>query len=146
MLTLIYDELNAPVARDVSNKLFTTFTTLDNIENTIDEIVRNYTILYDKIFILAIEDSPEYVCTYNVDQGNVSNLHIMDNTILLHRQKHTNTLYSINAINVLVMSLNGGAMDRNFQINWVDYRNSILLTRQGELAKLNTKIHDIVKL
>lgn len=146
MLTFTYDEFNLPVAKDVANKLFTTFTRLEDIQYTIDKIVSNYTILYDKIFVLSIEDSVEYVCTYNVDQGNLSNVHIMENTILLHRQKHTNTLYSINAINILVMSLNDGKMDRDFKINWSDYRNSILLTRQGEFAKLNTKIHDIVNL
>jgi hypothetical protein len=71
---------------------------------------------------------------------------IIDNTILAHRNKSTNTLYTINSLNELVKSLNGGMTDRNFKINWEDYRNCILLTRQGELVRLNTSIHNIIDL
>ena len=36
------------------------------------------------------------MCYYNVDQGNVHT--IPDNTILVHRKKESNTLYTINAL------------------------------------------------
>ena len=34
----------------MANKIFTTFTTKDKLEETLDKIKSNYTILYDKIF------------------------------------------------------------------------------------------------
>jgi hypothetical protein len=68
----------------------------------------------------------------------------MANTILLHRKKESNTLYTINALNTLIRSLNGGRMDKNFIVNWQDYKNSILLTNGSDLRKLDTAIHKIV--
>jgi hypothetical protein len=68
----------------------------------------------------------------------------MANTILLHRKKESNTLYTINALNTLIKSLNGGVLDTRFIINWQDYKNSILLTNGPELRKLDTAIFKIV--
>ena len=83
------------------------------------------------------------MCTYNVDFGNVGAF--IDNTILVHRKKESNTLYTINALNTLVKELNGGQVDTNFTIDWNHYRNCILLTQHNELKQLNTKIHRIIE-
>ena len=96
------------------------------------------------MFVLYIKSNDEYVITYNVDQGNVSE--IPTNTILVHRKKETNTLYTINALNELIKKLNGGVVDTKFPINWQHYRNCVLLTQHGDLKQLNTKIHDIIDL
>jgi len=86
------------------------------------------------------------VCTYNIDSDNINKNNLLPSTILMHRRKETNTLYTINSLNSLVASLNNGVIDKNFKVNWPDYKNSILLTRSGEFRKLDTKIHDIVVL
>jgi len=118
--------------------------TTDEIDNLIEKVTSQYDILYNKIFVLNIKSNNEYVITYNVDQGNVSS--IPENTILVHRKKETNTLYTINALNTLIKSLNGGVVDTKFPIDWNHYRNCVLLTQHNELKQLNTKIHDIVNL
>lgn len=128
----------------MNNRLFCTFTTLEDMENLVSTISSQYSILYNKIFILHIKSNNEYVATYNVDQGNVST--IPDNTILVHRKKGTNTLYTINALNELIKSLNGGVVDRKFPIEWEHYKNCILLTQHNEIKQLNTKIHKIIDL
>ncbi len=128
----------------MNNRLFCTFTQLDEIDNLIEKVTSQYDILYNKIFVLNIKSNNEYVITYNVDQGNVSS--IPENTILVHRKKETNTLYTINALNTLIKSLNGGVVDTKFPIDWNHYRNCVLLTQHNELKQLNTKIHDIVNL
>ncbi len=128
---------------DLANKLFCTFTTKESLESTVDTIKDQYQILFNKIFVLFVESTNEYVCTYNVDSFNMSSK-ILDNTILLHRKKESNTLYTINALNDLICSLNSGELDTNYRVNWQDYRNCILLTTSGELKKLDTKIHEIV--
>ena len=71
---------------------------------------------------------------------------IIENTILLHRKKETNTLYSINCLNIILKNLNNGLIDRELQIDWELYRNSILLTRKGEFTKLDTSIFSIINL
>ena len=85
------------------------------------------------------------MCTYNIDMGNMSDAPL-PNTILLHRKKESNTLYTINALNTLIKKLNGGVLDTKFIVNWHDYRNSILLTNGPELRKLDTAIHKIIDL
>ena len=129
---------------DVSNKLFCTFSELDEIDNLIDNIRSQYDVLYNKIFVLQIKSSNEYVCTYNIDYSNLNE--IPENTILVHRKKETNTLYTINALNELIKKLNGGVVDVTYRINWIHYRNCILLTQHNELKQLNTKVYKIVEL
>lgn len=130
---------------DLANKLFCTFTKREDLDSTLETIKSRYTILYDKIFILESKDSDELMCTYNIDPGNVSTS-VLPNTILLHRKKESNTLYTINALNALISSLNGGIVDPNYRIVWEDYRNTILLTTGPDLRKLSTSIHKIISL
>jgi len=127
------------------NKLFCTFTSKDSLDTTVATINRRYSILYNKIFILESPQSEELMCTYNIDMGNVSELPL-PNTILLHRKKESNTLYTINALNTLIKSLNGGVLDTKYIVNWHDYKNSILLTNGPDLRKLDTAIYKIVDL
>jgi hypothetical protein len=125
------------------NKLFATFTTSAALEDTVATINRKYSILFGKIFVLESPQSDELICTYNIDTGNMT-ASPMANTILLHRKKESNTLYTINALNTLIKSLNDGYLDKNFMVNWQDYKNSILLTNGPDLRKLDTAIHKII--
>ena len=129
---------------DLNNKLFCTFTDLDNLDGLLEEIKSKYTIIYNKLFVLEIVGKDEFVITYNVDQGNVHT--IPENTILVHRKKESNTLYTINALNELIKRLNGGVVDTKFPIDWQHYRNTILLTQHDELKQLKTKIFKIIEL
>lgn len=130
--------------RDLNNKLFCTFTTLEELDELLERITTQYSILYKKVFVLQVKSNDEYVCTYNIEQGNVNTL--PPNTILVHRKKDSNTLYTINALNELIKKLNGGVVDTRFPIQWQHYRNTILLTQHDELKQLKTKIHKIIEL
>jgi hypothetical protein len=131
---------------ELANKLFATFSKKEDIEQTIEIITSRYTILFNKIFILESKNSDEFICTYNIDPGNMSTTTILPNTILLHRKKESNTLYTINALNTLIKTLNNGYADPNYKIEWVDYKNTILLTNGPDLRKLETTIYKIVNL
>ena len=138
-----FTEINTLNIKDLNNRLFATFTTLDELDGLLENITSQYDILYKKIFVLYIKSNDEYVCTYNVEQGNVNS--IPQNTILVHRKKESNTLYTINALNELIKKLNGGVVDTKFPINWQHYRNTVLLTQHGELKQLKTKIYKILE-
>ena len=129
---------------DLNNKLFCTFVTEEALDFLIEDISRAYSIMYNKMFVLFVKSTGEYVITYNVEQANVSNIPV--NTILVHRKKETNTLYTINALNDLIKKLNGGVVDTNFRVNWQHYQNCILLTQGGDLKQLNTKVYKIIEL
>ena len=139
-----YDTENFINSSDLNNKLFCTFTVLEELDELVKNLSSKYSIMYNKIFVLQVTSNDEYVITYNVDQGNVTS--IPENTILVHRKKETNTLYTINALNELIKKLNGGVVDTKFPINWQHYKNCILLTQHNELKQLNTKIHKIIEI
>ena len=131
------------ILKDLNNKLFCTFTDLEGLDVLIEDIKVKYDIIYNKLFVLEIIGKNEYVVTYNVDQTNLNS--IPDNTILVHRKKESNTLYTINALNELIKKLNGGVVDTRYRVDWQHYRNCILLTQHNELNQLNTKIYKIVE-
>ena len=128
----------------LKNKLFCTFSAKDKLENTLTTIRSEYVIMYGKIFVLESENSDEYLCTYNIEIGDNSTTAILPNTILLHRKKESNTLYTINSLNLLIKSLNEGVLDTSFRIDWLNYKNTVLLTQGEDLKKLATKIYKIV--
>lgn len=128
----------------MNNRLFCTFTPINELDNLISGLTQKYDIMYNKMFVLHVKSNDEYVVTYNVDQGNVND--IPDNTILVHRKKETNSLYTINALNELIKSLNGGVVDTRFAINWQHYKNCILLTQHNEIKQLNTRIFKIIEI
>jgi hypothetical protein len=130
--------------KDLNNKLFCTFTDPKNLDVLIEDIKAKYSIIYNKMFVLEIIGKEEYVITYNVEHANVS--YIPENTILVHRKKESNTLYTINALNELIKKLNGGVVDTKFAVNWNHYKNCILLTQHNELNQLNTKIFKIIEI
>lgn len=129
---------------DLDNKLLCTFVDQENLDALISDITNSYSIKYNKIFVLHVKSTGEYALTYNIDQVNIS--HIPAGTILVHRNKATNTLYTINALNELIKSLNGGIVDTSYRVEWQHYKNSILLTQEGQFKQLNTKIFKIIEL
>ena len=130
---------------DMRNKLFCSFTLPVYLPETLAGITSKYSILYNKLFILESQDTEEYLITYNVDTDKPLDF-IPENTILLHRKKDSNTLYTINALNTLVKQLNNGVSDKNFMVEWNNYRNNVLLTQGNDLRIIRTKIFKIINL
>ena len=130
----------------MNNRLYCTFVEPNEIEDISKKIQSSYKVLFDKIFVLESLDGEKIMLTYNVDMGNSSNEFLVSNTILVHRKKQTNTLYTINALNELIKSLNNGVLDKSYSINWDDYRNCILLVQADGYKKINTKIKEIINL
>jgi len=130
----------------MNNRLYCTFTTLNTYETIVDTIKSSYVILFNKIFILESLDGEKIMLTYNVDMNNSSSESIIDNTILVHRKKQTNTLYTINALNELIKDLNNGVLDKRFPIEWNNYRNCILLIQADGFNKIDTKVKEIINL
>jgi len=134
---------------EIQTQLMCTFTNQLDLENIIENIKTVYKIEYNKIFVLQnIENKKELICSYNINLNvPISDLNnIPPNTINTHRKKETNTLYTINALNTLIMSLNNGVLDKKYKINWNNYRNSILVSPYNTFKKINTKIFDIIKI
>ena len=130
----------------MNNRLYCTFATLDNFKEITNTIKSSYVILFNKIFVLESLKGEKIMLTYNVDMNNSSSDSMVDNTILVHRKKQTNTLYTINALNELIKSLNNGVLDKKFPIEWNNYRNCILLIQAEGFNRIDTKVKEIVNL
>ena len=130
----------------MNNRLYCTFTTVDAYEEVANTIQTSYVILFNKLFVLESLDGEKIMLTYNVDLSNSASESLVDNTILVHRKKQTNTLYTINALNEVIKSLNGGVLDKSFAVDWNDYRNCILLIQTEGFNRIDTKIKEIINL
>jgi hypothetical protein len=127
----------------MNTQLLCTFTPKKAINSTTDLIINAYDIIFNKIFILKdTSNNRELMCTYNIESSE--NPTILDNTISLHRKKQTNTLYTINALNELIRTVNNGVLDTSFQVQWDNYKNCILVTNDDGLKRIDTAIHDII--
>jgi hypothetical protein len=128
-------------------QLLCTFTTQHNLEQSIRDITKNFKIVFDKIYVLQNEDrTKELICTYNVDREEKIDFNSVNNTISLHRKKITNTLYTINALNELIKTINNGVLDTNYQVEWDTYKNMILISNKEGLQKIPTRILKIIEL
>ncbi|HCT51150.1 MAG TPA: hypothetical protein DF712_01700 [Balneola sp.] len=126
-------------------QLLLTFTTKQKLGSTVIKIQNNQDVLYDKIFVLSVDDEDEVLaCTYNVEEDR--NIPHVENTISVHRKKDSNTLYTINALNQLIRKINNGILDTSYVINWDNYRNSLMLVGPHDPRILETRIYDVIKL
>ena len=129
----------------MKTQLLATFTTKDNLDETISSIENAYTIIFDKIYVLQNEDVVnELICTYNVDGKSGINYNDVVGTISLHRKKHSNTLYTINALNEVIANLNNGVIDSKFLVPWENFKNTLMVTNSEGLNKISTRIYKIV--
>ena len=130
----------------MNNRLYCTFATSNDVEEIVNKVQSSYVILFNKIFILESLDGEKIMLTYNVDMNNSSSESMVENTILVHRKKQTNTLYTINALNELIKSLNNGVLDKKFPIEWNNYQNCILLIQSEGFNRIDTKVREIINL
>ena len=129
----------------MKTQLLCTFTQKDRLEDILELIVLCNDILYEKIYVFQnIKERNQLICTYNVEYDSDNHPEDIPNTISLHRKKQSNTLYTINALNEVIRSLNNGFLDKRFPIPWEQYQNSLLLTNDSGLNKIPTKIYSIV--
>jgi len=131
----------------MKSQLLCTFTTKDNLDETVKVIVDAYKIIFNKVYVLQNEDNiNELICTYNVDTQGGVDYNKVKGTISLHRKKHSNTLYTINALNEVVANLNNGVIDSKFMVPWENFKNTLLITNTDGLNKISTRIFKIIKI
>ena len=131
----------------MNTQLLCTFTTRKDLDNVVEDIKKSYEIFFNKIYVLQNEDNvEELICTYNVDTKNGVDYNKVEGTISLHRKKHSNTLYTINALNECIKNLNNGVMDSKFMIPWENFKNMLMVTNSDGLNNINTRIFKIIKI
>tara|TARA_B100000073_G_scaffold283975_1_gene245133 strand:- start:251 stop:649 length:399 start_codon:yes stop_codon:yes gene_type:complete len=127
------------------SQLLASFTTKKDLEDTVKSVTESYTIVFSKVYVLQNEDNVnELICTYNVDTTKPVDYNAVKNTISLHRKKHSNTLYTINALNEVIANLNNGIIDSKFIVPWENFKNTLMVTNSDGLNKISTRIYKII--
>ena len=109
----------------MKTQLLCTFAHLNDVNIVADYIQQNYTIPEHRIFIFAAGHNPNTLyCTYNALHSDRRG----QNTISIHRKKETNTLYTVNALNEVIVAVNNGVLDKSYQLDWNQFQNSFILT------------------
>ena len=94
----------------------------------------------DKVFVYVISDNKdEYLVTFKSIKNNRYKYNIYDSTIM---HVKNGCLFSINALNALIdMEKDGSSDNKEYQLNWDEYKNKLLVVTNGEL-----QIKDIDKI
>ena len=129
----------------MQTQLLCTFTKRDELQTILEKIRQTYTIVYNYIYVLQNKSNlDELYITYNIDTQYKPTAPLKD-TILVHRKKQSNTLYTINALNELVKEENGGKLDKSFETDWEKFRNTIIVTNTEGTKKLSTRIFEVIE-
>jgi len=124
----------------MNTQLLCLFTTKEEIDIAKDFILKNYTLTNPNVFILENKSKPdEFFITFNVQKGSAP-IDSQWKTILVHRKKQSNTIYTINALNEVVKSKTGGMLDNSYMIDWEEFRNCIITTSNLGYKKIPTKV------
>jgi hypothetical protein len=124
----------------VRTQLLCTFTNESEFENIVDRILKEFELFSRKIFILKLDPSKELVVSYNIIPNPSQ---FLPSTIMVHRKKESNTMYTINALNRLIVDENG-SMDKTYQVDWDKYRNSVILTDGNGYKVMKTSLFRII--
>ena len=130
--------------------LLASFLTTDSdeiIQKEVEFIVENIQLTNKFIFLLRnVEHPTKKILTYNAvtERGKPYNSRLF--TMRVHRKKQTNTLYTINALNLAVAKEHGGQKGKHLKIDWEQYRESLLLAVQGKLMVHRVKVSKIYKI
>ena len=124
----------------MNTQLLCLFTTKEELDKSIEFIMGNYTLVNPNVFVLENKSKVEecYI-TFNVEKGSVA-IPSDWKTILVHRKKQSNSIYTINALNEVVKSKTGGHLDNSYMIDWEEFRNCILTTSNTGYKMIPTKV------
>jgi hypothetical protein len=127
-----------------NRQLLCTFSNAKDFRATAEEIRKFYEVYSNRIFAFINAQNPKEVyLTYNVLNMR-KDAPKFPNTILIHRKKQTNTLYTLNAMNRLIEEENGQA-DKTYMVNWQLYENSLIITGDISIRIIPLKISSLLE-
>ena len=124
----------------MNTQLLCLFTTKGELDKSVEFVLNQYILTNPNVFVLEnkINEGKLYI-TFNVEKGS-SAIDSEWKTILVHRKKQSNTIYTINALNEVVKSKTGGILDNSYMIDWDEFKNCIITTSSIGYKKIPTKV------
>ena len=129
----------------MNTQLLCLFTTKEELDKSLEFVLNQYILTNPNVFVLESKTNVgELYITFNVEKGSVA-IPSQWKTILVHRKKQSNTLFTINSLNELVKELNGGKLDKNFTIDWDMFKNCIIVTNTEGVKKISTRVYEVIE-
>ena len=119
----------------------------DEEMDIINEIINNVEFTNKYIFVLAEKDNPEKkVITYNTNYEGQTKIKEFFYTIRVHRKKKTNTLYTINGLNLALEKEHDGKRGKDLKLSWEAHRGTIIMSQAGQLKTLQLELQKILEI
>ena len=127
-----------------NRQLLCTFSTDKDFNRTIDDVLEFYEVYNHRVFAFSnVKNPKEIFLTYNV-LNMKRDAPKFPNTILIHRKKQWNCLYTLNSMNRLIEEEHG-SLDKSYVVNWQFYENSLIITGDVSVRIIPLKIHAVVE-
>jgi hypothetical protein len=128
----------------MKRQLLCTFTTRNTLDLTVDYLTTYFEISNNRLFTYNTDTASSVVLIYNIEDQLRNGL--ARNTILVHRKKDSNTVYTINALNTLIQQINNGVLDTSYQVDWNLYSDKLLTVKHDELQISDLFFEKLIKL
>lgn len=126
-----------------NRQLLCTFSTNKKFQRDAENIKKFYEIHSNRIFAFSNTKAPEEIyLTYNVLNMR-KDISKFPSTILIHRKKEFNILYTLNSMNRLIEEENG-SRDTKYILDWKLYANSLIITGEISVRIIPLTIHDVL--
>ena len=124
------------------SSLVCTFIDKKSLEKIYLNLKKGFGVDIEKIFIFNIEDNDRYLITYKVFLDYEQRKDFkkrMKNTFPIH--KKGKTFFTINGLNKLIEKIYkltpGNINYKDYQINWSEYKNKLIMIKEKNLYILN---------
>ena len=128
--------------------LLGTFVTGDDevVDEVVQKILNTFSLTNKYIFVLKNKDEEnKTLLTFNAEQDREAFKKMNYFTLRLHRKKQSNTLYTINGLNLAIAADNNGETGKHLKLDWEKYKNTILLSYNRELKTINLDLDKILE-
>lgn len=126
-----------------NRRLLCTFSNEKDFKLTVTEIKNFYEVYSNRVFVFSNINNPkEIYLTYNV-LNMKKDIPKYPNTILVHRKKEFNVLYTLNSMNKLIED-ETGKRDSKYALDWSLYKNSLIITGDISVRIIPLKILNVL--
>ena len=123
-------------------QLLCTFSTLAVYADDVEKLKKVFYIDGPVYVLQNIINPNEIFLTYNVMMSSGNRIHF-PKTITVHRKRGFNVIYSINALNMMARTTEGG-INGDFVVDWGAYRGSLVTVCNGEFSVVRTSLLQII--
>ncbi len=117
------------------------------VDTAVQKILECFHLTSKYIFVLKNEEEEnKTLLTFNAKQDKESIQKMNYFTIRLHRKKQSNTLYTINGLNLAIAAENDGQTGKHLKLDWDNYTNTVLLSYNRSLKKIPVKLDKILEI